>query len=284
MAKLRDLLNVKKPEDIEGAAGPIDGSQILGQVTCYDECENNYHNNCCMSFIVPPNVTCAIFEAWGGGGGGSGQCNCEDECCHDGNPGSAGAYVVRCLNNLTEGACYPFIVGNATGCSYGYTGCRGCFSCVCGPNVEICAQGGYGACTLQNECGTVAGSSCAVAYGGDINIPGLISCGLICCYNGDYQAPMYNKYAWAYPGGINNLCGGHVIVHGVCGTDTGSWQPHCRQKCWIAEVLTGVGGEGMCWGYVPGLPNGPSHQSCSDCACTGCGSPGSPGMVKITYK
>lgn len=284
--RLRDLLNVKSAESLEGEAGPVDGSQIIFQNTCHDNHDNStsYHNNCCVAFITPANVTCATIEVWGGGGGGGGNNQCNEDECWFGFPGSAGAYVVRCLNELTEGDRFDMIIARATNCTTSVRGCHGCWSCVCGPNAQLCAQGGEGGCDRSNwGCGWLCETSCATPYGGDINMPGRGSKYYAMCHYTDGWP--FNQVYFSFPGGLINMCGGWMQVQqGVC-TD-------CRicnyeLKCSAGEKLLGLGGpNARCFGYIPGL-GAASNTAFCECECERpcmCGHPGNPGMVRVTYK
>jgi hypothetical protein len=286
MSRLRDLINIKTQQDIEGSAGPIDGEQFSFQTTCYDVCENNYHNNCCVAFIVPAGVSCVTAEVWGGGGGGAGTVSgCNPEMCSFGPPGGAGAYVVRCLNNVSEADRFDFVVGNANNCAFGCQGCHGCFSCVCGPDTQLCAQGGGNGFAW---CNWGTGNMCcsennATAYGGDINIDGKPGkyCSKCVCTDGW----RYDQIFIPYPGGINNLCGGWVQqAH-----ENSSSCVICNYEiiCKAGEMLEGLGSSSsFCHGYIPGMGHASWTHFCEcQCYCNcECGGPGNPGMVRITYK
>lgn len=285
MARLRDLINVTTEDDLRGAAGPIDGNQFNAQTTCYERCETSYHNNCCIAFLTPAGVECATIEVWGGGGGGAGFACCDPDTCAKGQPGGAGAYVVRCLTNLSEGDRFDMIVGNATGCSYQWQGCQGCYSCVCGAGgVELCAQGGRSG---EIYCNWGCGSCCsgtASASGGDINIEGKY--GIFCARCAEWGTSQnFNQIFLPYPGGINNLCGGWLQIQTpCCGACIGcNYQVQCR----AGEMLEGLGSiAAKDWGYIPGLPFA-SHYGGCQCECNSnctCGGPGTAGMVRITYK
>lgn len=284
--RLRDLLNVKTAESLEGAAGPIAGNQIVFQNTCYEIEESNYHNACCVAFIAPAGVTCAIFEVWGGGGGGSGLSTCcDDDACFSGPGGGAGAYVVRCLNNISEGDRFDMIIGRATDCSSSMDGCHGCFSCLCGPNAQLCAQGGGGGCLWCNWSeGNICCSEGSNAYGGDINIDGKCGKYIQCCNYTDGWP--YNQFLMPYPGGLTNLCGGWVQVQQRECTSCNICN-YCT-KCDISDQLMGAigGGNFNCYGYIPGIP-GASYQQFCQCECVypcECGQAGNPGMIRVTYK
>jgi len=282
MARLRDLLGFNTADEIQGSSGPIEGSQFVFSTTCHNNEMNEFHNNCCVSFVTPAGIECATFEVWGGGGGGSGMCAADSyELCYMQPPGTAGAYVVRCLDNVSEGDRYCMIVGTSTSCSENYCGRRGCFSCLNGPSASLCAQGGYGGpCIRSWGCGFCCNSATANAFGGDYNIDGLYSgiC-VTCTTSTNYD---YNHQVIPYPGGLNNLCGGWVQTQQrEC---DGSWHCNYDTACCIARMIPGIGSTNMCnFGYVPGIPAASFSGSCNGEDCT-CGGPGGPGMIRVTYK
>lgn len=274
MTSLRSLLNIVGPDEVGGTAGPVEGLAHVFSVTCY-ECNNgSFADFCCMSFIVQPGTTKAVFEVWGGGGAGGGI-----RCCGNGPGGGSGAYV-RKVQSVESGQCYAMILGRATDCSSSQTGCAGCWSCMCGVdlngtpfNLNICAQGGARGCATCSFSGCCIYCTCetpAQGTGGDINIPGVRSCYWHRCNNNQ----CWNKTFTAYPGGIINRCGGTIMYR----PHSNSWWAGFGQ-C-LGQYLGGTGAGGRAFGYIPGM-GGPSGQGASG-ACA-CGTPGTPGMVKVTY-
>lgn len=285
MAGLRELLNIKGKAELEGLAGPVDGTTQAFRQTCFARnAFGSYHDFCCLEFIAPNGIGCATFELWGGGGGGAGHYTCNTNSLN-GVGGTAGAYVVRCLGSgdISGGDTYCMIIGRSTTCSNAH-GTRGCFTCMCGPQAELCAEGGYGGCcqfTSNNtiQCVTVQ----AEAYGGDYNIPGLYSALCVkCCYPDTYG---WNKHFIPYPGGLQNLCGGHIMINeDACG---GCYPQRREMLCKASQSLLGPGAPHVqCYGYIPGLP-GQSVGLYCECECNYgcvCGDGGNPGMIRITYK
>jgi len=283
MASLRDLLNITTAESLIASATPIEGEQEIYQFTCWDDDGHNQHDGCCEVFISPASVTCATIEVWGGGGAGGGLASCCDEnSCIYGPGGGAGAYVVKCLTGLSSD-CFSIIVGQKTNCSCNWTGCEGCYSCVCSPYGDLCAQGGPGGEMYCNwGCG-VCCSGTANAYGGDININGLPGKYCAKCISTDCFS--YNQHLIPYPGGLVNLCGGWVQTQ----------QRECSgcricnycQYCLAMEALPTFAAPLLrCYGYVPGIPGASAVGYC-ECECERpcqCGPAGNPGMVRITYK
>jgi hypothetical protein len=87
MASLRTLLNIETAADLAGAATAVPGKHWVAQQTCYQCNFDAYHDNCCMSFIVPSGTTEIIADVWGGGGGAG-----RSRCCGGGAPGGSGAW------------------------------------------------------------------------------------------------------------------------------------------------------------------------------------------------
>lgn len=272
MASLRSLLNIEGPEEYEDAAGPITGSKEFFSSYCPTfECIGG-NGNCCLNFRVPSGAQSAIFEVWGGGGAGAESC-----CCMQGVPGSSGAYARKQLE-VNPGDRYCIRVGLATTCSNGTTGCRGCYSCICGVDlnetdyaVELCAEGGYGGCSRCFCCGFFCTGNVGAAYGGDLNIPSVRSCYWMRCYSNT----CYNKILHAYPGGLVNRCGGIVMFREVDRSTSNT-----IAACQAANTLTSFGYPGQ-GGYVPGLPGG-TASVCGGACC--CGAPGHAGLVVVTYR
>jgi hypothetical protein len=224
------------------------------------------------------------MEVWGAGGGGGGNNECDEDCCWFGFPGGAGAYVVRCLDNLTEGDRFDMIIAKPTCCVTSVRGEHGCWSCICGPDVQVCAQGGHGGCDAGNwGCGWLCETECACGFGGDINMLGRPSKYYAMCHYTDGWP--YNQAFFAYPGGLINMCGGWMQVQqSVC---TDCRQTHHELQCIAGEKLLGIGGpNSRCFGYVPGL-GAASVVALCECECERpcmCGNPGSPGLIRVTYK
>ena len=274
MANLRSLLNITGPEEVAGAAGPVDGRAHTYVVTCHMCNNGSYADFCCMTFIVDDNTTKATFEVWGGGGGGAGKC-----CCGAGPGGSSGAYV-RKTQVVEPGQCYAMILGRSTDCSNSTTGCAGCWSCLCGVGLNgtdfdtnICAQGGTRGCAYCFWRGCSNYCTCdtpPTGTGGDVNIPGVRSCYWHRCNNN----MCWNKTFVAYPGGIINRCGGVVMSRPHDNYWYAGWA-----QC-LGDYLGGMSAGGNTYGYTPGM-GGPSGQAASG-VCR-CGTPGNPGMVKVTF-
>lgn len=159
-----------------------------------------------VNWTAPGNGI-VVIDAWGSSGSGGRMC-----CCGIGIPGNPGAYARKVLNVQTGDTITGIVgisCGNASSLCYRGRGTATCLTinttangCEC-----ICAQGGFGGttyCTSSSPfctffgggfCGTLIGSSCgiicnlagtssatdAVAYGGDINKNGGISCVCFFC-------------------------------------------------------------------------------------------------------
>lgn len=277
MASLRDLLNIEVAADLAGAAGAVAGKQWVAQVTC-TQCQfDSYSDWCCNSFIVPSGTSEIIFDVWGGGGGGG-----RNRCCGAGSPGGSGSWSRKTLNSseFSVGDCYAVNVGRATYCSQDNAGCAGNFSCVCSiddSNTRICSKGGWSGCWVCfagcNTTDTYCTLGCCTSVGGDINMPGHRGCFWHRCQSNH----CYDKIGFAYPGGINNRCGGVVWVQQCCLYVHGSALENS-----VMQYLSSATGIGYCCnGYMPGLGGGTFGTQDGVCRC---GLQGSPGMVRVTYR
>ena len=176
------------------------------------------------------------------------------------------------------------IVARPTCCVTGIRGEHGCWSCVCGPDVQLCAQGGNGGCARDRwGCGWCCDNECACAYGGDINMIGRPSKYYAMCHYTDGWP--HNQHYFSFPGGLINLCGGWMQVQSCVDTNCRIQQQILQ--CEAGEKILGLGGpNSRCFGYLPGL-GAPSVTGFCECECERpcmCGGPGSPGMIRVTYK
>jgi len=296
---LRDLIRLESEEDLAGAAGAVKGKFMTFQQTCWQHCMCSYHDNCCMSFIVPAGASTITFDVWGGGGGGGKNC-----CCGRGFGGQSGSYAQKTVK-ATEGDCFAMILGISTSCTENVRGCTGCFSCVCGvgldgtgSQVNVCTEGGSGGC---NCCSGNCCVECArrdttdrCAYGGDINIKSVKACSWHRCASDS----CYDKVSVAYPGGIINQCGGNIWLSRCNSCDEDSTFMKCVGSSYLGSFFSGY-----CRGYVPGLGGMTGSGRCGESffccyywywgccvpctisnAADCCGSPGSPGLIRVTYK
>lgn len=278
MASLRTLLNIETAADLAGAATAVPGKHWVAQQTCYQCNFSDYHDNCCMSFIVPSGTTEIIADVWGGGGGAG-----RSRCCGGGAPGGSGAWGRKTIksNEFCVGQCFGIILGRSTSCSQDNTGCLGCFTCVCqigSDAIRMCSQGGgYGCWYCTPACCDV-NSYCTCernrqAYGGDVNMVGHVGCGWYRCRDNS----CYNKTGIPYPGGLHNKCGGVMWVNECCHYAYGSWITQ-----FAGDYITSSVGSGYCCnGYIPGLGGGTQSTNRGVCRC---GTPGAPGAVRITYR
>ena len=277
MASLRDLLNIETAADLAGQAGAVPGKQWVAQVTC-QQCQfDAYGDWCCNVFIVPSGTSEIIFDVWGGGGGGG-----RSACCGAGGPGGSGAWARKCINSeqFSIGDCYRVTVGRATYCSQDQTGCAGNYSCVCSVEnnfVRVCAEGGGRGCwyCFADCCTTNAYCTCEqkCAYGGDINVKGHPGCFWHRCL----EDHCYDKIGFAYPGGLNNKCGGVVWTQVCCKYAHGA----ALQNYAISILGSTVGSQYCCNGYMPGVGGGTMPTEDGVCRC---GLQGTPGLVRVTYR
>jgi len=149
-----------------------------------------------------PGFGTAVIEIWGASGGSGCMC-----CCGTGISGNPGAYSKKTISVAPGCFVCGFIGKPCQNSSFGFRGCSDAtgavwFGCngMCGC---MCAQGGYGGCTIcsttpspyccfiaQGYCGTLVPDNCglicnwrsatgswmACAFGGDVNCCGGISC------------------------------------------------------------------------------------------------------------
>ena len=249
MATLRTLTG-----SVTASAATNFPTELLVFNTSIDSPANG--GRCCL-FTVPVNTKYIKFEVWGGGGGGGGGC-----CCQHGNPGGAGAYVVKtvCSNNL-GGCTYTICAGGTTSTSPNCIGCAGCDSFVQGFQLSnFCAKGGnYGDThcfyQFQHPC-CIPFTECCFGFGGDI------------CVHGQHST--YSSANW---------CGQAFQQHAMLAAATAS------------GPMLGPGGcingspNGSCtnWftkSYFPGGGGMSVHTIGGNCWC---GGHGGGGLVSVTY-
>ena len=147
MANLRELLGTEFKSTLD-LNGQVPKNLHTGKIfifrdqhECVEwECGYEGHGRKWL-FCTPKGTSCITFEAWGGGGGSPSACQCSIA-----TPGSTGAYVRKTMPAFA-GTCYCICVAGHRGAPNAVTekrGCHACWSAICGPNVTICAPGGYG--------------------------------------------------------------------------------------------------------------------------------------------
>lgn len=246
----------------QGVTGGGSSASVKHYLTTRAYCGIDTHATSCTSWTVPSGVTCATFELWGGGGAGAPTCCC---MCYGGEAGSGGAYTMKTIP-VTPGSVYNFVVGcggcgseqwyqsNACGCSGGTTYITGTGL------TNLCAVGGQGGrwCNASPTNTSVLANR-ALAYGGDLNLPGIPSQTFGC--------------GW-YPG--SSQCSIALTGGSPFG---GGWQPtmvavgQCQSggACGITGSFPGGGG-----GSRPMMTT-----SMCDC-CAMCSGAGADGLIIIT--
>ena len=203
------------------------------------------------------------------------------------NAGPANAYTYT-----QPGCCYCLMAGGATDCAVDWRGCVGCTSWVQGQGLcNLCAEGGVfgrGCCffywgsfsTCPSICNlnsylTLSNSfveTCSCYYGAECGAPGHVGYAYTFCANTDN---CYWKQGIAFPGGLINQGGGHVLMR-VQGNA-------CNQE-WL-RCATSIGfpiqADSGGTGYVPGT-GGLAVTACGNPCCYGF--PGSAGFIRITYR
>jgi hypothetical protein len=193
MASLSSLLQTKQ------ALAQIDEENLdQGQIWVYSPGSHFTNFRCNFCWLSPGNGT-AVIEIWGASGSAARVC-----CCGFGVGGNPGAYAKKTVNVLTGSRISGNVgvsCGNAD--ALNFRGCS-CWTgvCICaGETLCMCAEGGRGGTSYQNDgssiyccfiangfCGTSTGTGCGVicnvgsgffipsAYNGDINCQGQFSC------------------------------------------------------------------------------------------------------------
>lgn len=191
------------------------------------------------------------------------------------------------------GCCYCLVAGGATDCTINPLGCLGCTSYVNGQGLcNFCADGGvfghaccafwYNMNTTASQCcgqgyltngGVDFVSTCACYFGADYGSPGHAGFAYSQC--GGNVDPCYWKQGMAFPGGLINQGGGHVLLRnqgGMCNNEL----IRCYQTIGF-PVHADSGGTS----FVPGV-GGTAVPVCGGGCCYGF--PGSAGFVRITYR
>ena len=303
MSSLRNLLGTDHKSDL-GIYGQVPSPLADGKVITF-----TYDKDCCnydcgwnaqrRHTWCAPCGTCRItFEVWGGAGGAASAC-----CCAVSTIPTTGAYVRKTICGTLGGNCYCLCIGKVMGRSDSITdkrGCRGCWSTVCGPNVRICAEGGYGGCAIcnliqaagpDNNCfgqnrivlfdNVAAPDNCVEfgppGYGGDINICGRTG---YFRYHCSCQKALYQ----------------HIPVPPyMAHTGAEAWVTfkHCTtQTCAYAHMRNATASFVGLPGFQQAAPHErgwsshpmpyPATLSCASCCVHG--SPSSAGMIRITYQ
>ena len=262
MASLETLLKAKLPSS---------GEDNLETGKIYSFAEGNTYTKACRCWCWCPNATgVAQIEIWGAGGSGAKMC-----CCGGGLPGNSGSYSKKTITMTSSQylyACTGFACGNSDalcfrGCSEPTTVCwtststNGCMCarggkggmsyCSTSPSLYCCFLAG-GFCATNNgpQCGTVcnqcSGQWDAIAYGGDVNRCGNISC---VGFHGCYPMCICQQRSYvAFPPGMITECGGIV---GFGSADSSSYSQFSGQGMGqTIAMLAGAGrtpGTGIPW-------------------------------------
>ena len=215
MASLATLLSTR-------LAGVVEETNLeTGKIYTYVSGKTYETLRCNFCWSAPSAGTVTV-EIWGAGGSGARQC-----CCGIGIPGNAGAYSKKTYTTAADGYICGILgvsCGNANSLCF-----RGCSTATCiqlcsgtgGTCTCMCAMGGRGGwvrcnpgsgsnfCCLGNQfslpktniggggCGIVCNyevNSTAIAYGGDVNIEGAISCAHFYHCNGSCNCSTYMFY------------------------------------------------------------------------------------------
>ena len=262
MASLETLLKAKLPSS---------GEDNLESGRIYSFAEGNTYTKACKCWCWCPTATgVAEIEIWGAGGSGAKMC-----CCGGGLPGNSGSYSKKSITMTSSQylyACTGFACGNADalcfrGCSEPTTVCwqststNGCMCarggkggvsyCSSSPAMYCCFLAG-GFCATNNgpNCGTVcnqcSGHWDAIAYGGDVNRCGNISC---VGFHGCYPMCICQQRSYvAYPPGMIAECGGIVGFGSSNDSSYSNWSGQGMGQ--TIAMLAGAGrtpGTGIPW-------------------------------------
>ena len=262
MASLETLLKAKLPSS---------GEDNLESGKIYSFAEGNTYTKACRCWCWCPDATgVAQIEIWGAGGSGAKMC-----CCGGGLPGNSGSYSKKTITMTSSQflyACTGFACGNSDalcfrGCSEPTTVCwqststNGCMCarggkggvsyCSSSPAMYCCFLAG-GFCTTNNgpNCGTVcnqcSGHWDAIAYGGDVNRCGNISC---VGFHGCYPSCICQQRSYvAFPPGMIAECGGIVGFGSSNDSSYSNWSGQGMGQ--TIAMLAGAGrtpGTGIPW-------------------------------------
>lgn len=305
MANLSTILADRIPQTVldSVSAGVIETNLKDGRIWAYTPgfSAGGFSRDVCWR--APGNGT-AVIEIWGAGGSGAGGC-----CCYGGIPGNPGAYVKKTItvaaNDWVSG-----VVGISCGNSstIGFRGCStstciticttaGC-SCLCAQGgaggVVICQTGASQYCCFVASayCGTLIANGCGVlcnnvgaaicsrglAYGGDVNCPGCLSC--MTFWRCD-PTNTVNLVHIAYPAGLFSTDGGWITYEdGSCFTDSqfSSLMPY-------SQAIMGMNAQAMGFNQGAMIHCWASNTQCGCYRDTGCSPhlpPGMPGMSGVT--
>lgn len=304
MSSLRNLLGTDHKSDL-GVYGQVPSPLADGKVLIFTR-DKDCCCYCCgwegmhRHMWCAPCGTCRItFEVWGGSGGTPSSC-----CCVYSTPGTTGAYVRKTICGALGGNCYCICLGRVEGRNDGIgdkRGCRGCWSTICGPQVKMCAQGGYGGCAI---CNLVQPAGTGNNYFGESRIV---------LFDNVAEPENCVEFGPEGFGGDLNICGrtGFFRYHCACNkavfqhvpvppyighTGACAWvtHKHCTdQTCSYAHHRNSLG---SFVGASQGMDQWSNHErgwtsnpmpwpgSSSSGSCCVYGSPSAAGMARITYQ
>lgn len=304
MSSLRNLLGSDHKSDLN-VYGQVPSPLFDGKVVTF-----TYDKDCCCyscgwesqrrhMWCAPCGVCRITFEAWGGAGGAASAC-----CCTVSTPGTLGAYVRKTICGSLGGSCFCICLGRVEGSDNQITskrGCRGCWTTICGPDVFLCAEGGYGGCAI---CNLVQPAGTGNNYFGESRIV---------LFDNTSQPDNCVEFGPPGYGGDINMCGhtGFFRYHCACNKAVYQHIPsppyightgarayvtfkHCTdQTCTYAHMrnsassFTGATGGFTVWanherGWRGSPMPYPGPNTTGSCCVHG--TPSGAGMVRITYQ
>lgn len=302
MANLSTILADRIPQTVlDSVATEVTETNLKdGKIWAYTPAasDGGFARDIC--WIAPGNGT-AVIEIWGAGGSGAAGC-----CCYGGIPGNPGAYVKKTVTVATNDYVCG-IVGISCG-NASTLGFRGCSTATCmtictasGGCSCLCAQGGQGGVTIcqtgvsmyccfvsASYCNTLITGGCGIicnnagsavctyglAYGGDVNCPGCLSCMTFWVCDPRNNT---NTVHIAYPAGLFSTSGGWISYQdGGCYTDGqfSSIIPY-------SQAIMGMNAQSMGFNHGAMISCYAGNTQCGCYRYTGCfpyWPPGMPGM------
>jgi hypothetical protein len=262
MASLEALIKAKQPQSEEE-------NLESGRLYSFSE-GNTYTKFCKCSCWCPQGNGTAVIEVWGAGGSGAKMC-----CCGNGLPGNSGSYSkttkvmtpsdymygctgfacgnsdALCFRGCSEPTMVCMVAASGNSCMCARGGKGGVSYCSTGTSMYCCFRaGGFCHTNTGPNCGTIcnqcSGQWDAIAYGGDVNRCGNISC---MGFHGCYPACVcLFRGMVAFPPGMITECGG-IVQYGMSDDSSHSrWSGMGQFEA--NAMINGAGrspGEGLTW-------------------------------------
>lgn len=290
-----------------------------GQLFVFHPAVQNSSFRCCFCWTAPASGT-AIIEIWGASGSGGRMC-----CCGTGIPGNPGAYSKRtvsvnsgshvtgdigmscgnsslCWRGCSQSTCVTVCHSGGCNCMCAQGGNGGWAFCADGGSISCCLTANYGMCftRLNSGCFIVCNLPyMGVAYGGDVNCCGGISCTSFfhcnpCCHCSFYDHVAVSPGIFGTDGAVLTIgrevstdyqngtgAGVHQLIGALAATGRSPVLGHPNTSCWAGSNACGCYES---WGCVPMLPYGvpgPTSYACQSVRDNG--ARGGHGAVRIKF-